>query len=220
VPSPFIYIVLATIGPGVFAWPSNVDTVLVDMWGGGGSGGSSNYSWVGGAGGSSAWALCYAARPDNGQTSYTVGAGGAAVIPGGIGGLSGGTTSFGNCRVAGGGPGYPATLSSGGEGGYPGVYVGSAPSCLMDAKDNPIPIVDGCLLDTIHGGQGQASWTPTNGSNGLSKGADAPLGGIGGNNAQCGQPPGSGGAGGNNYPGNGNGLSSGCGAPGRLRIRG
>lgn len=215
------YLLLAQPGAGQFVWPANLQAVVVQMWAGGGSGGSSNYAWAGGGGGSSAWGLCYVLRPPNGITPYSIGAGGPAVIPGGIGGVAGGDTWFGSCHVYGGGPGYPAGLRNGGEGGYPGVADGfAAPWCLHDANSSPVPQYGGCWLDTVNGGQGQASGGPVvvNGvgyTDGIGfAGANAPLGGIGGNNNQCGQPPGSGGS------GTGNSVMSGCGAPGALRIRG
>jgi len=157
------------------------------LWGGGGAGGGSTSLVYGGAAGSSAYVPSTAfARPASGKSKIEVGAGGIATPSNSFQeGQQGGRSAFWldalgdpnpNVFASGAGGGQEGTPGAGGDGGWGGVYGGPdiAP-------------------DWILGGQGQASsslmWFP--------KGADAPMGGCGGNNNQDGMQPGGGGAPGN-----------------------
>jgi hypothetical protein len=145
-------IVTYTTGSGTYTTPSDVTAILVKIVGGGGAGGSANYSscWVyglyhtgsgGGAGG-------YCERLIIGPAtsySYSVGAGGTANITtcgnGTVGGGAGGNTTFGTSfMTANGGAGglnsYSGFIIYGGAGGsatggninIPGARGGSAVS--------------------------------------------------------------------------------------------
>lgn len=124
-------IVTYTSGSGTYTVPTGVTSILVRLVGGGGAGGSANYSGcsglyhVGSGGGSGGYCERFISSPAV-SYSYSVGAGGTANITtcgnGTVGGSAGGNTTFGTSfLVANGGNGglnsYSGFIINGGTGG-------------------------------------------------------------------------------------------------------
>jgi hypothetical protein len=122
-------IVTYTTGSGTYTTPSDVTAILVKIVGGGGAGGSANYSncsglfHTGSGGGAGGYCEILIIGPAT-SYSYSVGAGGTANITtcgksGGSGG-SGGNTTFGSLSAGGGAGGrnsYDGFITAGGAGG-------------------------------------------------------------------------------------------------------
>ncbi|MEY4746994.1 MAG: hypothetical protein RLZZ416_43 [Candidatus Parcubacteria bacterium] len=190
-----------TPGTYTFTWPAGVAEVFVEVHGSGAAGGGSKWKLYGGGGGSGAYCSAVIPRPASGITQVVVDQGMAGVPANTLNSanLQTGQTSFGDARAYGAGIGQPATNASvGGDGGTPGV-------CSVDGL---------YLVEYIPGGQGGASApgaVPADSNQGASisahfpYGADAPKGGMGGNNNQSGQAPGGGGAPGDSEFGSGSG---------------
>lgn len=172
--------VFRTVGGHQFNWPTGVDKIKVELWGGGASGGGSQTTTYGGAGASACYVEGEFTRPTDGISYVDVGPGGAAVPSNSAqDGYTGGFTRFYiqpgpyNISSEGAGGGQPSlSIGAGGDGGAGGVYAGPDVSMF------------------ILGGQGQASMP----DGGFPMGANAPRGGCGGNNNQDGMQPGGGGA--------------------------
>jgi hypothetical protein len=123
-------IVTYTSGSGTYTVPTDVTSILVRLVGGGGAGGSANYSGCIGfyhsasGGGSGAYCENFYSSP-SASYSFSVGAGGTANTTtcgssaGGSGG-SGGNTTFGSLSAGGGAGGrnsYDGFITAGGAGG-------------------------------------------------------------------------------------------------------
>lgn len=109
---------------GTFTAPTDVNTVFVEAWGTGGSGGGVNGAGVAGSGGGAAYSCGIVTVTPGGATTVTIGAAGATVATNtnGTGG-DGGSSSFGALVVAAGGSGGGSGAS--GVGGAGGTVAGS-----------------------------------------------------------------------------------------------
>jgi hypothetical protein len=167
--------VFSNPGEYTFTVPTNVSSVIVEVWGGGGGGGAGNSSddTAGGGGGAGGYA--------KGVVSVIPGGGYTVIVgEGGVAGGSGGTSSFDSTLIyatggLSGGGGSTTSLTAGGAGGS-----GSGSSSL-----------------SITGGRGQYGSTDLGGGSGGNAGAGGP-GGLGnlGDGSMAGTAPGGGGGGG------------------------
>ncbi len=190
---------LSVITASNAAWPvpAGAREMILELWGGGGSGGAQiGGTTRGTGGGAGGYALKHYKGMMDATLNVTIGAGGAAVTGSGNPGNAGGTTSVSGTNLgavsATGGGGGAAGINSGGSGG-----IGSGGDVNIKSEDG-----------------GTNSWI---GATAIGFGGSAARGG-GGGLANVGAPggiPGGGGAGGNHSPPD---SASGAGARGEVHI--
>lgn len=225
-----------TAGTTTWNKPDRLDYVIVELWGGGGSGGQkANPGIATGGGGGGYVNVRIASTSLPSSLTLTVGAGGTAAVSGV--GSEGGTTTFGNLAAAyGGGPGSSGVDSgnyfgggggsafSAGANGTPGYPDGGTPSTTLTLVG---------LLSSRYGGGAGAGGL---GGAGVGAGGYSVCGGAGGGavrnggsataggTSYCGGNGGTGGATGTagTAPGGGGGAaftgSSGAGGAGKIRV--
>ena len=99
---------------GSFTVPAGVNSVLLEMWGGGGAAGLPSPTGIGGAGGGGSYLRTVASVTPGQVVAVEVGQGGTAAC--GVDGGAGGSTMFGNLATAGGGHGGAAAGLAGAGG--------------------------------------------------------------------------------------------------------
>lgn len=157
----------STPGTYSFTVPADIDSVLLEIWGGGGGGGGSTGAPSGGRAGGGAgyiWALISVAPAQ--VISYTVGAGGAGGAN--ANGNDGGNSTFGSYLISGGGQGGQDGASgfgtTGGTGG--GTTVGGSGIIAVDALTGSGGGLSGAFgTVAVYGGQGGGSFGAGSGQN-------------------------------------------------------
>lgn len=204
-------------GSGTYTVPAGTTMLVVELWGGGGggAGGSATTNGYGnGGGGGGAYAKKTITSPSS-SYSYSVGAGGAAVLKG-LPGNNGGDTTFGSTLVvAKGGSGGAYSASGGGAGGAGGT--GSTGDATYTGGS-------GAAGSTSYaGGGGGGAGSGGNGGNASGTTAGTGTSELGGNGGTGVTGNNVNGNSGNNYGGGGSGgtgknRGGGAGADGYIRI--
>jgi parallel beta-helix repeat protein len=200
---------------GSWVAPAGVNTVTVEVWGGGGRGETISGGFgetVGGGGGGGAYSKKTLTVVPGTSYAYVVGAGSSSTAPGG-------DSYFINTSTVLAKGGNSATSSSGASG-------GSAASGVGDVKYSGGSGANGSSSSNYGGGAGSSAGTGSNGNNSTNAtGADAPAGGGDGGDGRSGSSgngsPGSapGGGGGGAYRSTGfSSYNGGNGARGQVRI--
>jgi hypothetical protein len=153
------------IGSGFVMIPSNVQNVVVELWGGGGGGSAGQtVSIRGSGGGGGAWIRAAFIRPSDGKINYSVGTGGqGGVFPRTSNGNGGSESNinYGNTSLSSGGGGGGNFRGGGGSGGRSNIT-----NFIGDIKSLPGETPSGHEGGASpHGGHGNSE-PPGSGGNG------------------------------------------------------